>query len=259
MTLRLFAVSLVFLAALISPGCLEDAPPAPIRGYEIVETYPHDTGAFTQALLYHEGFLYEGTGLYGRSSLRKVDLETGEVLKMQRFPAQFFGEGLCLWQDRLIQLTWLSGVGFVWDLENFTFLRTFTYPGEGWGLTSDGELLIMSDGTSLLRFLDPETFEEVGAIEVRDRGVPVEKLNELEYVQGEIYANVWKSDRIARISPKSGVVLGWIDLSGLLSEEERGGEDVLNGIAYDSEGDRLFVTGKLWPKLFQIEVSLTKV
>ena len=247
-------VFIVILVAFIS-GCFEAAPaPAVVYSYEIVETYPHDSAAFTQGLAYHNGALYESTGLYGQSSLRKVDISSGQVLKMRPLPAQFFGEGLCLWQDELIQLTWRSRGGFVWDLENFSLNCVFSYPFEGWGLAHDGEQLIMSDGSATLHFLDPATFKEVDSRLVLDEGIPVKNLNELEYVRGEIYANVWKTDRIARISPNTGEVLGWIDLAGLLCEDEKMDSDVLNGIAYDSEGDRLFVTGKFWPKLFWIEI-----
>jgi len=247
--------ALIIILFVFISGCLEAAPaPSQVYGYEIVETYPHDPAAFTQGLVYHNGTLYESTGLYGQSSLREVNISSGQVLRMRGLPAQFFGEGLCLWQDELIQLTWRSGGGFVWNLENFSLNGVFSYPSEGWGLTQNGEQLIMSDGTATLHVLDPVTFEEVNSVHVLDEGVPVKNLNELEYVKGEIYANVWKTDRVARISPKTGEVLGWINLSGLLSEDEKVRSDVLNGIAYDPRGDRLFVTGKFWPKLFQIKI-----
>lgn len=232
-----------------------DPDGAPVYGYRIVNTYPHDRTAFTQGLVFDNGFLYESTGLNGRSSLRKVELETGRVLQIRDLPYEYFGEGLALWQDKLIQLTWLSHIGFVYDKESFRQLRDFTYPTEGWGITSDGMRLIMSDGTARLYFLKPDTFEQIGWIDARDQDVPVTRLNELEYIKGEIYANVWLTNRIARISPETGQVVGWIDLTGLLSEEDRRQPvDVLNGIAYDAEHDRLFVTGKLWPKLFEIEL-----
>jgi glutamine cyclotransferase len=230
--------------------------PVPVATYRIVNTYPHDRSAFTQGLVFADDFLYEGTGLRGHSSLRKVDLKTGNILRVRRLPAQFFGEGITIYGNRVIQLTWRSRVGFVYDRETFQLLDTFTYPTEGWGITHDGRSLIMSDGTSTLYFLDPQTFQEVNRLEVHTRDGPVSRLNELEYVQGEIYANVWQTDRIAKISPESGEVIGWIDLEGLLRPEDRDRRvDVLNGIAYDVKNDRLFVTGKLWPKLFEIKLT----
>lgn len=227
---------------------------APVAGYQIVRSYPHDPQAFTQGLVYHDGFLYEGTGLNGKSSIRKVRLENGEVLQVQALESRYFGEGIAIVGNRLVQLTWQTEVGFVYDLATFTRQQTFTYKGEGWGLTHDGTRLIMSDGSPWLRFLDPVSLKETGRIQVKDAGRPVEDINELEIVKGEIYANVWGTDRIVRISPKTGVVLGWIDLKGLLSPRESVGVDVLNGIAYDAKADRLFVTGKLWPRVFEIRV-----
>ncbi len=224
-------------------------------GYRIVHTYPHDPQAYTQGLLYEDGNLYESTGLNGRSSLRMVDLQTGRVLQKTDVPPNYFAEGLAPWGSTLIQLTWQSHVAFVYDRFSFRLLHTFTYKGEGWGLTEDGKNLILSDGTSTLRFFDPSTFREVRHIDVKDHGAPITQLNELEYVHGEIYANVWHTDRIVRISPANGRVLGWIDLSGLLAPGEVSDpEAVLNGIAWDAAHDRLFVTGKLWPKLFEIKV-----
>lgn len=230
----------------------------PVYGYKIINTYPHDRSAFTQGLVFDRGVLYESTGLNGRSSLRKVELETGRVLQIRDLPYEYFGEGLVLWRHRLIQLTWLSSVGFIYDKDSFQLLGTFAYPAEiqqGWGITHDGTRLLMSDGTATIHVLNPETFERLGGIRVHDQGLPIDDLNELEYVKGEIYANVWLTDRIARISPQTGQVVGWIDLTGLLSAEDRAQSvDVLNGIAYDAERDRLFVTGKLWPKLFEIQL-----
>ncbi len=227
----------------------------PVETYRIVHAYPQDASAFTQGLVYVDGMLYEGTGLPGRSSIRMVDLKTGRVLQKHDLPAQYFGEGLTDWGSNLIELTWKSHVGFVYDRFSFRLLRTFPYPGEGWGLTHDGQHLILSDGTAVLRLLDPTTFLQVGRITVTDRGRPVLNLNELEYVHGEIYANIWQTGRIARISPRTGNVLAWIDLAGLLPAEQRAnGDAVLNGIAYDSKHDRLFVTGKLWPQLFEIRL-----
>ena len=223
--------------------------------YRVVHTYPHDPHAFTQGLVFADGHLYESTGLNGHSSLRMVDLETGRTLQDFPVPSRYFAEGLTTWGTTLVQLTWQAHTGFVYDRFSFRQLRTFTYSGEGWGLTQDGKSLILSDGTADLRFLDPKTFQEVRRIAVKDKGTPVTQLNELEYVRGEIYANVWHSDRIARISPATGKVLGWIDLTGILpAGEQSTPEAVLNGIAYDAAHDRLFVTGKLWPKLFEIKV-----
>lgn len=224
-------------------------------GYRIVNVYPHDSHAFTQGLVMVDGHLYESTGLNGRSSLRMVDLKTGQVQQKVDLPQQYFGEGLAQWGSTLVQLKWQNHVAFVYDRFSFRQLRTIPYPWEGWGLAEDGKSLILSDGSAKLRFLDPDTFKERREIEVKDRGTPVDKLNELEYIHGEIYANIWYSDRIARISPVTGQVLGWIDLKGLLSPAEHTDPDaVLNGIAYDAAHDRLFVTGKLWPKLFEIKV-----
>ena len=223
--------------------------------YEVVNIYPHDRNAFTQGLVFENGFLYEGTGLRGRSTLRRVELETGNILQSREIPGPFFGEGITIYGNRIIQLTWEAHVGYVYDKGSFKLLREFNYSTEGWGITYDGKRLIMSDGTSTLRLFDAETFSEIGQIEVFDNDGAVSRLNELEYVQGEIYANVWETDRIARIRPETGCVTGWIDLGGLLSPEDRSeAVDVLNGIAYDAVNDRLFVTGKLWPKVFEIAV-----
>lgn len=227
---------------------------APVSRYQIVKSYPHDREAFTQGLVYLDGFLYEGTGLHGQSGIRKVRLETGEVLQHRPLAAQYFGEGIAIWDKTIVQLTWQSEVGFVYDLETFEPRTQFSYTGEGWGLTHDGARLVMSDGSATLRFLDPQTFKETGRLQVRDRGAPVPNLNELEFIRGEIYANVWQTHRLARISPQTGQVTGWIDLTGLLSPRESVGTDVMNGIAYDAGGDRLFVTGKLWPRVFEIKV-----
>jgi len=227
----------------------------PLYTYKIVNTYPHDRNAFTQGLVFEDGILYEGTGLHGQSTLRKVELETGDILRILTLPAQFFGEGVTIYGNKLIQLTWQSNVGFIYDKESFELLQEFNYSTEGWGITHDGKRLIMSDGTSTLHFLDPETFQEIGQIEVYDRNGPVTKLNELEYIQGEIYANIWKTDRVARIAPLTGQVMGWIELENILSPEDRNHRvDALNGIAYDAKNDRLFVTGKFWPKIIEIEM-----
>jgi glutamine cyclotransferase len=227
-----------------------------LYGYRIVNTYPHDPRAFTQGLDIEDGVLYEGTGLNGRSSLRRVELETGAVLQQADLAEEFFGEGIVVSGDCIYQLTWQSQQAFVYDQETFEVLDTHTYPTEGWGLTSDGERLVMSDGTSTLFFRDPETFAEIRHIEVLDGDEPVVRLNELEWVNGEVWANVWQTDQIVRIDPATGAVLGWIDLTGLLQPEDQAGADVdvLNGIAVDEATGRIFVTGKLWPVLYEIEL-----
>jgi glutamine cyclotransferase len=240
------------------PGCGAASPgEAPVYGYEVVNTYPHDAKAFTQGLFYLNGYLYESTGLKYESSIRKVRLETGEVLQKREIPSQYFGEGIVNWDDRLVELTWQAQVGFVYDLSTFELRRQFDYVGEGWGLTRDDRRIIMSDGTNELRFFEPKTLQEEGRISVTYRGQPVGQLNELEWVKGEIYANIWQTDWIARIDPDTGRVVGWIDLTGLLDPSERvpGQTDVLNGIAYDAEDDRLFVTGKRWPSMFEIRLE----
>jgi glutaminyl-peptide cyclotransferase len=235
-------------------GSVQQPAAAAVARYQIVHTYPHDPKAFTQGLEYVDGFLYESTGMNGTSGIRRVRLETGEVLQVQPLEDRYFGEGITVFGDSIVQLTWQSQIGFVYDRKTFERTRSFTYTGPGWGLTHDNSRLIMSDGTASLRFLDPNTLKETGRLEVRDAGRPVDKLNELEVVKEEIYANVWQTERIARISPTSGQVLGWIDLHGLLSPAEAAHADVLNGIAYDEASDRLFVTGKWWPKVFEIRV-----
>jgi glutamine cyclotransferase len=227
--------------------------------YEIVNTFAHDPRAFTQGLVFKDGFLYEGTGLNGKSELRKVELETGNVLKTHELPDEFFGEGITIYGDRIVQLTYQSRVGFVYNKETFEMLRQFNYSTEGWGLTNDGRYLVMSDGTPMLYFLDPETFVLDRKIMVLDRDSPVWGLNELEYIDGEIYANVWPTKRIVRIEPATGRVIGWIDLEGILSPKDHSEPvDVLNGIAYDRAGRRLFVTGKFYPKLFEIKLVPAK-
>ena len=226
--------------------------------FEVVHSYPHDRTAFTEGLFYLDGFLYESTGIEGASSVRKVRLETGEVVQRHDLPSAYFGEGIIHWKDRLIQLTYKTEVGFVYNLSTFETERRFEYPGEGWAMTQDGKNIFMSDGTAQIRIWDPETLQELRRITVTDQGQPVPNVNELEWVKGEIYANIWETDRIARIDPATGRVVGWIDLAGLLNPNERiagpEGTDVLNGIAYDTKGNRLFVTGKRWPKLFEIRL-----
>ncbi len=221
--------------------------------YEIVNVYPHDKNAFTQGLIFDNGTLYESTGLYGYSTLRRVELATGNILQLYNLSNQFFGEGITIFDDKIIQLTWRSNKGFVYDKHTFELLQDFNYPTEGWGITHNGSLLIMSDGTATLYFLDPETFGKVGQIEVYD-AAPVTELNELEYINGEIYANIWKKEKIAVINPQTGQVKGWINLKGIQDAEDRDTENVLNGIAYDTKEDRLFVTGKRWSQLFEINL-----
>jgi glutamine cyclotransferase len=223
-------------------------------GFKVVAAYPHDPNAFTQGLAVVKGRLYEGTGMYGASSIRRVNLKTGRVEKLHSIDRQYFGEGIAILGDKLYQLTWKNGLAFVYDLESFNALQTLQYSTEGWGLTHDRENLILSDGSATIRFLDPATFKVVREITVRDGDRPIGQLNELEYVDGEIWSNVWYDDRIARISPVDGTVLGWIDLSTLYPKSARGGDAVLNGIAYDADAKRIFVTGKNWPQLYEIEV-----
>ena len=231
----------------------------PTYSYKIKNSWPHDRRAYTQGLIFFDGLLWESTGQYGASSLRKVELKTGKVIKQISVPANYFAEGMTVFHNKVFQLTWQEHKGFIYDPATFQKQGEFNYTGEGWGLTHDGESLIMSDGTDRIRFLDPSTLATTRTISVTDRDEPVDQLNELEYIDGEIYANLYQTDRIARIAPKTGKILGWIDLTGLLSTKDRKGtEDVLNGIAYDEAGKRLFVTGKLWPKLFEIEIVKNK-
>ncbi len=229
----------------------------PVYTYEVVNSWPHDTQAFTQGLVFHQGTLYESTGQYGSSTLRKVELRSGKVNKKIELSGQYFAEGMTIFQGKIYQLTWMEHKGFIYDLKNFHLDGEFGIEGEGWGLTDDEQSLIMSDGTHQIRFLDPQTFKATRTINVCDHGAPLMELNELEYVKGEIFANIWKSDRIVRIDPQTGKILGWIDLTNLLPEDERINpeENVLNGIAYDEKDDRLFVTGKRWPKLFEIRLK----
>lgn len=226
----------------------------PVYTYEVVAQFPHDAEAFTQGLVWLDGEFYEGTGLYGRSSLRRVNPETGEVQQSIDLADTYFGEGIVLWEDKIIQITWQEQTAFVYDQETFAQVGEFAYPTEGWGITHDGRQLIMSDGSNTLYFRDPGTFAEIGQVQVFDGEVPITRLNELEYIDGEVWANIWQTDRIARINPETGLVTGWVDLTGLRPAEATDGNAVLNGIAYDAANGRLFVTGKLWPTLFEIEV-----
>ena len=230
--------------------------PVPVYGYEIIKVRPHDPDAFTQGLEVRDGKLFESTGEVGRSSLRMVDLENGDVVKKVEVPPPYFAEGVSTLKGKLYQLTWQHQVGFIYDAQNLQKNGQFSYTGEGWGLTNDGRSLIISNGTNRIKFLDPDTFQVTKTIAVFDGKQPVEQLNELEYINGDLYANVWHTDRIAIINPDSGRVKAWLDLRGLLSPGDvRDEEAVLNGIAYDAASDRLFVTGKLWPKLFEIKIK----
>ncbi len=256
-----FCPSLVVLALLAGAplACVEmpgNTPgKIPSYSYRVVHSFPHHPEAFTQGFAFEDGYFYEGTGLRGESSLRRVIPETGVVEQFISLEDEYFGEGIALVDDRIIQLTWRSQVGFVYDKQTFERIGQFTYPTEGWGLTYDGQRLIMSDGSSRLYFLDPETFERIGQLQVSGPHGPVTRLNELEYIDGEIYANIWMTDRIARIDPVTGEVRAWVELAGLpLPEDRSGGEDVLNGIAWDPTTNRLFVTGKLWSRVYEIEL-----
>lgn len=235
------------------PSAAAGTPAVEHLGYEIVRSHPHDPTSFTQGLTIADGHLYEGTGLHGQSSLRRVDLQTGAALQQIALDSRFFGEGIAVVGDRIVQLTYQTGVGFVYDKKTFAKLREFQYKGQGWGLAYDGQRLIMSDSTDTLRFWNPETFEEVGRLRVRDGDRAIDRVNEMEYVDGAIYANIWQEDRIARIDPKTGVVTAWIDMSNLLTATERSrGVDVLNGIAHDPRTGHFLITGKLWPWVFEV-------
>ncbi len=245
--------ALVLITAVARQPIVMGADTAPTWRHEVLRSFPHDAEAFTQGLLFRDGFLYESTGRKGLSSLRKVEIETGKVVQRLGVGNQYFAEGLAAWGTQLIQLTWETNIGFVYDRATFKPLRTFTYKGEGWGLADDGTRLVMSDGTPNLRFLNPETLAEIGSVRVLDGPTAVSQLNELEVVKGKIFANVWLTDRIAVIAPASGRVVAWLDFKGLLPARATP-DAVLNGIAYDPATRRLFVTGKLWPTIFEIRV-----
>jgi glutaminyl-peptide cyclotransferase len=261
--MRRFALGLALAVLACTAGACDApaSPPAeaatPEYGYTVVHTYPHDSEAFTEGLFYLNGYLYESTGLERHSNIRKVDLATGAVVQQRALAPAYFGEGIVNWKDRLIQLTYQTQIGFVYDLATFKPKGSFHYVGEGWGLTQDGVHVLMSDGTQFIRVLDPQTLKEISRFAVTDHGQPVRNLNELEWVKGQILANIWQTSQIARIDPKTGRVTGWIDLSNLLPRADRVNDPdaVLNGIAYDAADDRLFVTGKRWPKLFEIRLA----
>ncbi|HSW40058.1 MAG TPA: glutaminyl-peptide cyclotransferase [Acidobacteriota bacterium] len=254
------AAALAIAAAILLPPVNSDSGSLPgtltrMMACEVVNAYPHDTGAFTQGLIYRDGFFYESTGLYGQSTLRKVDIETGAVLRKIHLSPRYFAEGLTDWKGRLIQLTWREHTGFIYAMDDFSLIGDFSYSTEGWGLTHDGSRLIKSDGSHYLYFLDPENFLTVRRLPVTDNGAPVAGINEMEYIRGEIFANIWMTDRIARIDPAGGSVTGWIDCTGLLPREARTPDtDVMNGIAWDEKENRLFVTGKRWPYVYEIRL-----
>jgi glutamine cyclotransferase len=248
-------VPLTYLALDSKPAPLDQTPI--LYTYRVVAEYPHNTSSFTQGLVFDSGIFYEGTGLYGSSTLQKVKVETGESLQRHFLPDEYFGEGIAVLDGRIFQLTWLEQTGFVYDKQSFALLEEFKYPSEGWGLTTDGERLIMSNGSDTLTFLDPTTFEIIGYVQVHDSNAPVKMLNELEFIKGDVYANIWLEDKIAVIDVKTGLVKAWIDLEGIYTPQTSDPNDVLNGIAYGPAGERLFVTGKRWSKLFEIDIIPT--
>jgi glutaminyl-peptide cyclotransferase len=249
-----FALTLLLAAGwLLLAGSKEDAPPA-VRGVEVVRSYPHDALAFTQGLFFEDGALFEGTGEEGTSGLRKLKLETGEVIAQRDLPPPYFGEGIVGWKDRIYQLSWKNQKGFIYAREDLTPRGEFAYSGEGWGITHDGKSLVMSDGSPVLRFLDPEGLNQQRTLTVTAAGCPVEELNELEWIEGEIWANIWRTDLIARIDPATGKVKGFVDVAAL-GPPAPGIDEVPNGIAYDRAGNRIFVTGKMWPKLYEVRQS----
>jgi glutamine cyclotransferase len=263
MRIRTFSFCLLFIlfSCFSSPSLIPQKSPRDIP-YRIVAKYPHSPGSFTQGLVFENGYLYESTGRYGFSSLRKIRLETGEILKQFPLPSKFFGEGITIYKDRIIQLTWMSLIGFVYDKTSFRLLRSFRYPAriEGWGITTDGKHLIMSDGSNSLYFIDPDSFEVKRRLEVYDNEGPVRNINELEYIEGAIFANVWQSPKIIKIDLRSGQVTATIDFSGIVPKEYRRHSDyVLNGIAYDPGKKRFFVTGKMWPHVYEVEISQDEI
>lgn len=258
--MRTLLTAIFIAAASCSPApaptpTVATAPAVPVYGYQVVATYPHDTTAFTEGLQFVDGAMYESTGMEGTSWVRRFDLATGAVQVQHDVDKQYFGEGVLVLPDKIISLTWKNQKGFIYDRATLKPTGEFTYKGEGWALTTDGQKIFMSDGTSRIRILDPATLQETGGIDVKMNGRPVDQINELEFIKGEIWANIFQSDRIVRIDPATGNVTGVVYLANLLSPQDRRGVDVLNGIAYDSAGDRIFVTGKYWPKLFEIKLK----
>ncbi len=252
-----YFICVLWASCLAHTVALAGEETTPVYGYQVINRYAHDPTAFTQGLVFHSGRLYESTGLYGESTLREVDLKSGRVVRGLKLPDRVFGEGLTLWGERLIQLSWRAGTAFVFDLKTLALIKQFRYSTEGWGLTHDARHLIMSDGSARLYFRDPETFHLLRTLNVTDQGVAVEKINELEYVAGHIYANIWMQDRIAKISASTGKVLAWIDLRGLKPFVAKGYQDyVLNGIAYDAQTEHFYVTGKKWPVLYEIRINV---
>ena len=244
--MRLFALLSILLSLALAQGVAN-------YGFKVVNTYPHDPKAFTQGLVYYNGSFYEGTGMYGESELRKVEIKTGKVLQRVAIPEKYFGEGIALFDGKIYQITWKNKEGFIYDLNTFGRIGNFSYATEGWGLTQDGKSLILSDGSERLYFLNPKTLKPERSITVTLEGKAINNLNELEYIGGKIYANVWQTTQIVIIDPKTGIVEGLIDLRGLALLMPPSA-DVLNGIAYDAQNKRLFVTGKYWPYLFEIEL-----
>lgn len=260
----LLPVFFLGLGSALSADKVQEWPPyglhtktkAPISAIKVINIFPHDIDSFTQGLVYHKGYLYESTGLNGKSTLRKVDLKTGKIIKIIKLAHEYFGEGITILGKNIYQLTWLNKTGFIYDLEEFKKVSTFSYEGEGWGITTDGQYLFMSDGSAVITCIDPMTFAVVRKIIVHEGQQQIGNLNELEFIKGEIWANIFREDLIVRISPVTGKVLGWIDLSQLYSLIPKHSRmDVLNGIAYDHDRDRIFVTGKLWPKIFEIKLT----
>ena len=263
LTFWLLLTVITTMACLNSPASERNLSPqssnastAPVHyTYKIINTYPHDREAFTEGLVFSDGILYEGTGLNGKSSIRKVELQTGKVMQIHNLPVEYFGEGITLYKDRLIELTWKSHTGFIYNKDSFELLQSLSYPTEGWGITFDSKRLIMSDGTSTLYFWDPDTLQTIGSIQVHDGNTLINNINELEYIDGKIYAIIWLTNNIAVINPDNGLVTGWIDLSGILpAQNYTSPENILNGLAYDSTDNRIFITGKLWPYLFEIKI-----
>lgn len=253
---RYVVLSSLFIAAFFLCQSTISGRAEVVYTYQIVNTYPHDAGAFTQGFVFFDGFLYEGTGRYGQSSVRKISLEDGQILEYEELSKDFFGEGIAILKDKLFQLTWREERGFIYDLASLEVIGSFPYKSEGWGLTTDGQNLIMSDGSDMITYLDPDSFQVIKSFRVVGREGPVKLLNELEYVDGQIYANIWMSTQIVQIDVHTGKVLGWIDLSELcaLEQSQNPGADVLNGIAYDQENGRLFITGKLWQNVYEIRL-----